>query len=361
VEETDLRQLAMAVRTILHSLIPDPAEASRIDAEIAGALALPEGQGKSALRAVLSSHVALRAWMREQGASGDIDWRFQPESPAPDESEPATTYGNGESEPATSYEDTTYEGTTYENVESEPVTKYGGGGSESGPGLLGDYDDADDAAPPDDDAKPVQRSFVAELEDHPADRPLRTGEEYTIAFSVGAPSSSAIATSVFADDVLAAAWRDVEELDLTVQLDSDDFEIFGESTRPLRVPRTGKSRGKARFDIAPRHDGDCRLVASVHYQGNFVQQMEVTILVGGRGRAAVGVLARGRAPDSAATLEPRDISIVLEPAPGGGFTCTVMGSVTGRTVLPIKDTELAVAVESARRAMMKVIQTEYAG
>ena len=99
-----------------------------------------------------------------------------------------------------------------------------------------------------------------------------------------------------------------------MQLDSDDFEIFGESTRPLRVPRTGRSLGKARFDIAPRHNGRCRLVASVHYQGNFVHQMELTIPVGGDRRAPVEVSTRGRPPDSAAALEPRDISIILEPA-----------------------------------------------
>ena len=352
-EEADLRRLAATVRGLLRSLIPDPVEADRIDTEIARALALPEGQAKGALRAALSSHPAVHAWMRQQGVSIGTDWRApehhtgqQPEPPVkanPKFQAGAERRGLEKAE-------------RLDREEAERPRTRG-----LNPGLLGDYDDADDAAPPDDDAKPVQRSFVAELEGHPADQPLRTGEQYTIAFSVGTPPSAAIATSVFADDVLAAAWRDVEELDLTVQLDSDDFEIFGGSTRPLRVPRTGKSRGKARFDIAPRHDGECRLVASVHYQGNFVQQMEVTILVGGHGQASVGVLARGRAPDSAATLEPRDISIVLEPAPGGGFTCTVMGEVTGRTVLPIKDTELAVTVDSARRAMMKVIQTAYAG
>jgi hypothetical protein len=374
VEETDLRQLAMAVRAILNSLIPDPAEASRIDVEIARALALPQGEGKSALRAVLSSHPALRAWMREQGVSGGTSWRLLPEPPAPDESEPVTRYGNGESEPARIYEgaesapgdESADQGLDLQDGPEPPPppTPHVGDGSESGPGLLGDDDDDVDeiGAPPEEVAEqPDQRFFVAELEDHPMDQPLRTGEQYTIAFSVGTPPPSAIATTPFGDEILAAAWKDVEELDLTVQLDSDDFEILGDSTRPLRVPRTGKSRGKARFDITPRHDGECLLVASVHYKGNFVQQMEVRILVGGRGRASVEVSGRGRAPDSAATLEPRDISIVLAPAPAGGFTCTVMGSVAKWTVLPITDAELAAAVDSVRRAMMSVIQTEHAG
>jgi hypothetical protein len=59
--------------------------------------------------------------------------------------------------------------------------------------------------------------------------------------------------------------------------------------------------------------------------------------------------------------EPRDVAIVLEPAPSGGFTCTVMASVTGRTILPITATELASAVDSVRQAMMSVVQKKHDG
>ena len=400
-DEAELRQLATRARANLHSLIPDPVVAGRVDAELARALALPEGQAKSALRTALSSHPAVRAWLREQGVSRDTSWRLLPEPAEPDESpadavsefadesaadaahesayeeayedeEPVLRYaGNGGSEYVSVYrglealEDPSQYPEPQDDPDSSPppTPVWTGGGPASGPGLLGDDDDdADEAAPPPDEPaeQPDQRFFVAELEDHPRDQPLKTGEEYTIAFSVGTPPPSAIATTPFGDEILAAAWMEVEELELTVQLDSDDFEI-GDSTRPLRVPRTGKSRGKARFDIAPRHDGECRLVASVHYQGNFVQQMDVTILVGGTGRPPVAVSGRGRWPNAAATLEPRDIAIVLEPAPASGFKCTVMASVIGHTILPITATELALAVDVVRQAMMSVISAPQAG
>jgi hypothetical protein len=236
------------------------------------------------------------------------------------------------------------------------------------PGLLGDgggYGDGggDEASPAPEYVadRPDQRFFLAELDDHPPGQPLKKGDQYEIAFSVGPSSASATAQSPFPDETLAAADKDIDVFNLTVQLDSDDFEIFGDTARPLRVPRTGRSLGKARFDVAPRRDGDCRLVASVHYQGNFVHQMELTIPVGGSRQVPVKVATRGRPPDSAATLEPRDISILLEPAPAGGFSCTALGSVGGRAILPITAAELAAAVDAARNAMMNVIGSVFAG
>ena len=200
------------------------------------------------------------------------------------------------------------------------------------------------------------RFFRAELEDLAELWPLVPDEQYTLAFSVGLDDGGGYFASRFPDEILAAADPAIEVFELTVQVDSDDFDLLSDRTRPLRVPRTGRSRGKARFDVAPRHDGECRLTASVHYKGNFVHQMELTCPVGQTARPVL-VSARGRPPDSAAGLEPRDISILLEPAPGAGFTCTALGSVAGQVTLPITAAELADAVKAVRAAMVSVVDT----
>src|SRR5260370_36214071 len=139
-DEADLRRLATVVRAILHSLIPDPVEAERVDAEIADALAIPEGQGKRALRAALSSHPAVRAWLREQGVSGDTNWRGLP----PERTTVATR-----------------------GIEPRDVESYEYG--QRSPGLLGpDDDDTVDRPSAAEYAaqRPDQRLFVPELEDH---------------------------------------------------------------------------------------------------------------------------------------------------------------------------------------------------
>ena len=226
--------------------------------------------------------------------------------------------------------------------------------------LLGPTDNGPPGNGPPAAEPPDPRYFNAELEDQPADEPLRTGQQYTIAFSVGPQSATALVTAAFPQEVVFADPA-IDVVELTVQLDSDDFEILGDARRPLRVPRTGRSQGKARFDIVPRHDGDCQLVATVYNNGNFVHQVKMTIPVGGQVQAPTQVTTLGRPPELTAALEPRDISILLEPAPAGGFTCTVSGPVVGRTVLPITAIELNAATNAARQAMMTVITSVHNG
>ena len=85
------------------------------------------------------------------------------------------------------------------------------------------------------------------------DQPLATGKWYTIAVDVDvAQHAEALTTAAFAEASLFPAG--VAEIEVTVQLDSADFKI-ADNVRPLRIPRSGRSSNKARFDVSPLHDG----------------------------------------------------------------------------------------------------------
>ncbi|HTX97411.1 MAG TPA: CHAT domain-containing protein [Mycobacterium sp.] len=201
----------------------------------------------------------------------------------------------------------------------------------------------------------ADRFFRADIEDHDRVQPLQLDEVYTIAFDVGKSSTSADALGPFPLDAFAGTDSAVDIFELTVQLDSTDVEILGDRSRPLRVPRTGPSRGKARFEIKALHTGRCLVTASIHLQGNFLTQMKLTLQVGGTGDAVFDVTMIGSPPGSVVAREPRDIGLVIEPAAGGGFTCTALGSVGNRAVLPITVDELTGAVEDARQALLDVV------
>lgn len=67
-EESELRRVARAARALLRRLVPDEAQAQRVDDELAAALQLPDGrEAKVALRRVLlAAHAPLRPWALEQ-------------------------------------------------------------------------------------------------------------------------------------------------------------------------------------------------------------------------------------------------------------------------------------------------------
>lgn len=215
---------------------------------------------------------------------------------------------------------------------------------------------ARNATPPD------QRFFRATIQDHDTAQPLVVNEPYILAFDVGASSDSAIGEAALPDDVFLGADSSIDAFDLTVQLDSPDFEILGAAKQPLRLPRTGPSRGKALFQVAPLREGQCQLVATTHLDGNFVAQMKLTVQVGGNGPASVEVTMTGRPPASVVALEPRDISLIIEPAPGTtGYQCTALGSVGNRAVLPITVDELTKAAENVRQALLQIVTLVHDG
>jgi hypothetical protein len=190
------------------------------------------------------------------------------------------------------------------------------------------------------------------LEDQPPDQILRTGTWTTLAIDIDvAQRAEAIATSGFAEQSLFP--EGVDEVAVTVQLDSLDFEI-ADPIRTLHVPRAGKSRNKARFDIAPRHDGPSTITATLHKDGNFLQNVAITFTIGGSAPVPVESTSRGRSPSAAAVLKPRDVGISLALAEGG-YECVVWGEVAARARLPLQSAYLAAAIDALRRELMKVV------
>ncbi|MEO5843457.1 MAG: CHAT domain-containing protein [Caldimonas sp.] len=203
-----------------------------------------------------------------------------------------------------------------------------------------------------------QRWVNVEFEDQPRDQPLAAREWYTLAFDIDvAQRVAAITTAPFAGESLFPPA--VEEIAVTVQLDSVDFDI-PDSTRPLRIARQGRSRNKARFEISPLHDGASTITATLHKEGNFLQSIAITFVVGGTRAVPIESTARGRPPSAASVLQPRDIGVSLALA-GDGYDCVVWGAVASRARLPLQPAFLASAVEATRRELMKVVMHQDAG
>ena len=145
----------------------------------------------------------------------------------------------------------------------------------------------------------------------------------------------------------------MQEASLTVQLNSADFDI-DKPTDALVVPREGRSTRNASFKITPRHDGSSKITATIHFNGNFIQQMELGFDVGAAGDSKVEVAALGRPLAAVSIVQRRDLGLSIAPSVGG-YDCTVWGAVMGRARLPILPADLAKAVDVARDELLKVV------
>ena len=199
---------------------------------------------------------------------------------------------------------------------------------------------------------PQQRWLHAEFEDHAPDQALAAGDWYTLAFDLDVRQRPSAAGTAALDET-GLFPEGVEEVQLTIQLDSKDFEI-ADRIRPLRIPRAGKARTKARFDVRPLHDGASTLEASIFKDGNFVQQMTLAFEVGAGSAAATEVTTKGRPPAAVSVVQSRDLSLLITPGTGV-YECWLHGPTAKRARLPLSQAELAKVVEVARQEMMKVV------
>jgi len=205
--------------------------------------------------------------------------------------------------------------------------------------------------PPQPPPATAQRYVNVALEDQP-DAILAAGSWYTLAVDVDVGQhAEALTSTPFSDASLFP--QGLDETAVTVQLSSTDFDI-PDPIRPLRVPRSGKSRNKARFEVSPLHDGASSLTATLHKDGNFLQSIAITFVVGGAAPLAVETIARGRPASAASVLRPRDVSLQMSLR-DGGYECVAVGAVAARAHLPLQPAFLASAIDAARHELMKVV------
>jgi hypothetical protein len=198
---------------------------------------------------------------------------------------------------------------------------------------------------------PEKRFINAELEGHDKNEPLQVGETYTLAFDVDVQArASAVAT----DGFKYLFQTDEQLVELTVRLESKDFDIYSDPQK-LRVPRTGKSKGKARFDISPKHNGEGVVNAIFLKDGNFIQLLTLKLNVGQPAKPAVlAAESLGRDLSTALVVQPRDVTLVIRNT-GTGFDLIMLDAATTTAFVPVTPPELNQMIADARQALLDVV------
>jgi hypothetical protein len=222
-------------------------------------------------------------------------------------------------------------------------------------GLLGDEVEVDQPEiDPNTVAKPVtppeKRYLNAGIKEHEHDKPLVVGETYLLEFKVDIEKGIFSSARLPDNEILFN--KDETTINLTIQLDGDDFDI-APSTRTLTLPRYGASK-KVSFAITPKQERRSTLTATVHKEGNFVIEMELTFPVGAKDPEVATSSVHGRLLGAAQYLNPRELGLRFKPVEAG-YECTIWGAVSNQVVLPLNSVELKVLIDGARKAMMDVV------
>ncbi|MFN8498595.1 MAG: CHAT domain-containing protein [Anaerolineae bacterium] len=199
------------------------------------------------------------------------------------------------------------------------------------------------------------RFLNAAIENQPADQPLRVGQPYSLAFSVDLGRARFAAPLPEAGQLFLPT---EDEIDLTVRLDSQDFDIGPAPQQTLRLPRSGPSLVPARFTITPKLEGQGVISAVVLKDNNFVLLLTLKLGVGAaQTTPMVDVQPQSRPLAGAHGLQPRDLNLLIEPSTDG-FKITATGAFVSTATLPLRETALAQMIDRARQALFSIVDTK---
>ena len=193
------------------------------------------------------------------------------------------------------------------------------------------------------------RWINAEILDHDLHVPLQVGQLYTLAFDV---DKEVRLNSLAKDAAFTYRFTDEEEsVELTVQLSSPDFRIHTEPQK-LKIPRSGRSKNKARFDIEPEKEGEGVISAVFLKDGNFIQLLTLKLNVGSTKEITSESLSRPL--EAAFAVQPRDLGMVIMNT-GTNFRLIMTGSVCAEATIPITTAELDQMISRTREALRELV------
>lgn len=181
------------------------------------------------------------------------------------------------------------------------------------------------------------------------EKPLQIDESYRLLFDID--------TSIRKDSLVASRFAEErafnaneEEIELTVQLSSDDFKIRPEQQN-LYVPRQGRSVNVAEFNIVPLHSGPGLINAVFLKANNFIQVMTLKFFVG----ELFTYETLGREVNGAASLGGRDVSLTILNTGTGFQLILISPGVAATANLPLKLAELKDITDQARDKLLALV------
>ena len=190
--------------------------------------------------------------------------------------------------------------------------------------------------------------------------PLQVGESYELKFSVESARKGVLGTATF-DAKKIFNDPNLAQVEVTVVLDSDDFEIIGEDQGAIVVPRTGKSRKNATFTVSAKQNGLGEIRALFFANNRVFQKMKLSIQVGAVAAQAAPVATQtsgktfASAFVSAALAQEVDLVILKKDA---GYEFILNSGGFKRALVNLSEQQIADLSAGAREQLKQIVYTK---
>jgi CHAT domain-containing protein len=157
-----------------------------------------------------------------------------------------------------------------------------------------------------------------------------------------------------------------QAIDITVSIDTDDFTVNGSTEQTITVPRTGRSKNTAVFNIEPKQNGQGVIRAFFFVNNRMFQKRTITIQVGPKQAEmpAMTMQASGMTMTSMMNMqarrdEPRVSLMIAKTVSGYSFLLQYGGVM--RAAVNLNEAQIAQWVNDIRKMFKDIVYTQAGG
>jgi hypothetical protein len=201
-----------------------------------------------------------------------------------------------------------------------------------------------------------ERAINAWLDGQPDGKALEVGQTYHLKFNVASPRTGGVSAEFNAAGAFAGLPPDVQQVEITVALETGDFDIAGADQQIMVVPRTGPSTNEPTFAITPKRNGLGTIDALFFANGHVFQHMQIALQVGpvmqvtSSGLTLGSALPATRAPSS----QRQDLNLLIIRR-DTGYQFRLQNGVSTRAAINLGEAAISDMVARARSTFREIV------
>ncbi len=200
------------------------------------------------------------------------------------------------------------------------------------------------------------RAINAWLDGQPDGKALEVGQTYQLKFNVASPRKGGVSADFNAAGAFAGLPADVQQVEITVMIETDDFDITGADQQTMVVPRTGPSTNEPTFAIMPKHNGLGTIDALFFVNSQVFQHMQIGLQVGPVMQVtSSGLTLRSAVPATRATSDQRQELNLLIIKRDTGYQFRLQNGVSTRATINLGEAAISDMVARARSAFRELV------